>query len=83
VIAGHVHEMMHGTVDGVEYVSAPSAGGHLRDSGKYGDGWFFGYIVATINGSDVQFEVHELPAPNGEGRVNSLPDWGMFGLLKK
>ncbi len=35
VVAGHVHEMMHGTVDGVEYVSAlPSAGGHLRDSGE-------------------------------------------------
>ena len=41
VVAGHVHEMMHAKLGGVEYISAPSAGGHLRDSGKYEDGWFF------------------------------------------
>ena len=34
VIAGHVHEMMHLTLDGVEYISAPSAGGHLRAPGS-------------------------------------------------
>ncbi len=83
VVAGHVHEMMHLTLDGVEYISAPSAGGHLRSSEKYEDGWFFGYIVATVKGADVQFDVHELPAPNGDGRVTPLSDWGMVGLLKK
>jgi predicted phosphodiesterase len=83
VIAGHVHEMMHLTLDGVEYISAPSAGGHLRASGKYEDGWFFGYIVATVNGTDVQFGIHELPAPDGDGRVTPLSDWGAVGLVKK
>ena len=83
VIAGHVHEMMHLTLDGVEYISAPSAGGHLRNSIKYEDGWFFGYILATVNGGDVQFEVRELPAPNGEARVTPLAAWGVAGLLAR
>jgi len=81
VIAGHVHEMMHATLDGVEYISAPSAGGHLRASGKYEDGWFFGYIVVTVNGTDVQVEVRELPPPNGEGRSTPLSAWGVVGLV--
>lgn len=83
VIAGHVHEMMHLSLDGVEYISAPSAGGHLRSTEKYEDGWFFGYILATVHGSEVEFSIHELPAPNGEGRVTPLSDWGVAGLLKK
>jgi hypothetical protein len=82
VIAGHVHEMMHLSLDGVEYISAPSAGGHLRASGKYEDGWFFGYIVATVSGTDVSFEVRELPQPNGEGRATLLSAWGAVGLLR-
>ena len=48
VIAGHVHKLAHGEVDGVTYISMPSAGGHLRDTGKYEDGWFFGYAVAEV-----------------------------------
>jgi hypothetical protein len=83
VIAGHVHEMMHGSLGGVEYISVPSAGGHLRLSGKYEDGWFFGYIMATISGTDVTFEVRELPPPNGEGRVTPLSAWGAAGLVRK
>jgi hypothetical protein len=83
VVAGHVHEMLHSTLNGIEYISAPSAGGHLRSSEKYEDGWFFGYILATVNGSDVQFEVRELPTPNGAGRTTPLSTWGMAGLLKK
>jgi hypothetical protein len=83
VIAGHVHEMMHASLDGVEYISAPSAGGHLRASGKYEDGWFFGYIMATVTGTDVSFEVRELPEPNGEARVTPLSAWGAVGLIKR
>jgi hypothetical protein len=83
VVAGHVHEMMHLTLDGVEYISAPSAGGHLRASEKYEDGWFFGYTVATVRGTEIDFEIHELPAPHGEGRVTPLSEWGIVGLLKK
>lgn len=82
VIAGHVHEMMHAKLGGVEYISAPSAGGHLRASGKYEDGWFFGYMLATVNGTDVELAVHELPAPNGEGRVTPAAAWGMLGMMR-
>jgi hypothetical protein len=82
VIAGHVHEMMHGTLDGVEYVSVPSAGGHLRATGKYEDGWFFGYMLATASGGQVSFEVKELPPPNGEGRSTALAAWGSVGLIR-
>jgi len=83
VVAGHVHEMMHAALDGVEYISAPSAGGHLRASGQYEDGWFFGYIMVTVRGTAVTFEVRELPAPNGEARVTQLESWGVAGLIKK
>jgi len=83
VIAGHVHEMMHLSLGGVEYISAPSAGGHLRNTGKYEDGWFFGYILATVNGTDVQFEVRELPQPNGEARATPLSAWGLAGLMQR
>ena len=83
ILAGHVHEMMHFNLGSIEYISVPSAGGHLRASGQYEDGWFFGYIVATVNGTDVKFEVHELPPPNGLGRVTPISDWGAVGLLKR
>ena len=83
VIAGHVHEMMHATLDGIEYVSVPSAGGHLRNSNKYDDGWFFGYIVVTVDGKNANFEVHELGPPNGEARITPLSAWGAAGLLDK
>jgi hypothetical protein len=82
VVAGHVHQMMHAKLGSVEYISAPSAGGHVRDLGGYAEGWFFGYILATVKGTDVQFEVHELPAPNGGGRVTAAGAWGMLGLLR-
>ncbi len=81
IIAGHVHEMMHLNVADVEYISVPSAGGHLRASVKYEDGWFFGYILATVDGAKATFEIHELPPPNGEARVTPLSAWGAAGLV--
>jgi Icc protein len=83
VISGHVHEMLRFELDGVDYVSLPSAGGHLRASGEYRDGWFFAYTVVEARGGAATFEVHELKAPHGQGRVTTLSDWGMLGLLKK
>ena len=76
VIAGHVHQLIHADVDGVTYLSLPSAGGHLRASEKYEDGWFFGYTRVEVNGTDVTFRVHDL-----KGRVTSLQDWGKTGLV--
>ena len=80
VIAGHVHEMLHAELDGVAYISAPSAGGHLRASGKYEDGWFFGHILADVHGSAVTLEIKETGAPHGQARITHLDDWGLAGL---
>jgi predicted phosphodiesterase len=83
VIAGHVHQMLHLELEGVTYVSLPSAGGHLRLSGAYEDGWFFGYILATIRGKNADFQIKEITSPRGKGRITKLGDWGMAGLVKK
>jgi 3',5'-cyclic-AMP phosphodiesterase len=68
VIAGHVHQLLHVSLDGVTYFCAPSAGGHLRASEKYEDGWFFGYTVVTVAGGAVTFEINS----NLDGRVTGL-----------
>ena len=80
VLAGHIHQLLNFELDGVRYVSMPSAGGHLRASGEYQAGWFFGYTTVQIEGAAAQFTVHELKAPKGRGRVTALGDWGMLGL---
>jgi predicted phosphodiesterase len=80
VIAGHVHELLHVDLEDVSYVSVPSSGGHLRLSGQYEDGWFFGYTLVTVHGTDVTLQIKELSAPYGKGRVNSLADWELTGL---
>jgi 3',5'-cyclic-AMP phosphodiesterase len=75
VIAGHIHEMLHMELDGVSYVSLPSAGGHLRLSGRYEDGWFFGHTVVEVRATGVRFEIREI-----DGRITSLSDWGNVGV---
>src|SRR5436305_38828 len=40
-ISGHIHQLIHTEFDGVTYYAVPSAGGHLRLTAKYEDGWFF------------------------------------------
>jgi predicted phosphodiesterase len=80
VVAGHVHQLLHTELETVSYLSVPSAGGHLRLSAQYRDGWFFGYTVVTVRGAAVSFEIKELPAPFGGGHVTSLADWGLTGL---
>ena len=77
VVAGHIHEMLHMEFEGVSYVSLPSAGGHLRLSGRYEDGWFFGYTLVEVRGADIRFDIKEI-----EGRVTGLGDWGNLGLAK-
>ena len=82
VIAGHLHEMLHAQLEGVDYVSMVSAGGHLRGSAKYADGWFFGYAVVDVKAADAEFHIRELGAPFGEGRSTALKDWGPAGLIR-
>jgi len=80
VIAGHVHQILHVAFEGVTYFSVPSSGGHLRASGQYEDGWFFGYTLITVQGAAVAFEIKELAPPHGQSRVTGLADWGLTGL---
>ena len=74
VIAGHIHKLAHAEVDGITYISMPSAGGHLRDTGKYEDGWFFGY--ATFDGGEMTFKQIDGPA-------TKLKDWSIAGLIPR
>ena len=76
VIAGHVHQLIHAELEGVTYLTLPSAGGHLRLSGKYEDGWFFGWTAVEVRGREVGFQVHAL-----DGATTPLGAWGRAGLL--
>jgi len=80
VIAGHVHQMLHLELDGVTYLSMPSSGGHLRNSRKYEDGWFFGQTAVDVRAPEAVFRIAELKPPLGRGRVTTLQDWGKVGL---
>jgi len=82
VIAGHIHQLLHFELQGVTYVSMASSGGHLRASGEYGDGWFFGHVLVEVNATKVGFKIEELKPPHGQGRVTRLTDWGMLGLVQ-
>jgi hypothetical protein len=70
-------------LEGITYLSLPSAGGHLRASAQYNSGWFFGHTLAQANGNHLDFRIEELKPPHGEGRTTQLSDWGMLGLIKK
>lgn len=78
VVAGHIHQMLRFELGGVTYVSLPSAGGHLRLTGAYQDGWFFGYSFIHAEGTNLDWEIHST-----DGRASRLADWGMTGLVKK
>ena len=75
VLAGHVHQLIHAPLEGVTYYALPSAGGHLRLTGKYEDGWFFGWTNVEVKGTEVAFQVHSV-----DGHVTQLSDWGRAGL---
>ncbi len=80
VIAGHLHEMLHFQLEGIDYISMPSAGGHLRGTREYADGWFFGYAAVLVGGNKADFRIHELGSRAQSGRVTDLSDWGPAGL---
>lgn len=83
VIAGHLHQMLHFQLEGVTYVSMPSSGGHLRLSGAYEDGWFFGHAQVRVHDKEIEFQIREIGPPRGQSRVTKLADWGMLGLVQK
>jgi Icc protein len=75
VIAGHLHQMLEVDLEGVRYISMASAGGHMRGTEQYGDGWFFGYALVGVRGQALDFHVKELKSPQGHGRVTQPKDW--------
>ena len=79
VIAGHIHQMLRFEVEGVTYLSMPSAGGHLRLEKQYDKGWFFAHTLVSVEGDSVSFEIKEAAPPYGESRVSKLTDWGVAG----
>ena len=79
VIAGHVHQMLDIDLEGVKYLSMASAGGHLRGTEQYRDGWFFGYALVGVRGLTVYLQIKELKPPLGQGRVTGLKDWRKAG----
>ena len=84
IIAGHVHQLLHFSLEGIEYISMPSAGGHLRpEQPAYEAGWFFGHALATVHDKEVKFQFEELKPPLGQGRVSTPGEWGMLGLLQQ
>ena len=82
-VAGHIHGLIHSQLEGINYVSVPSAAGSLRATRRYQDGWFYGYSVVEVGPKGVTWEVHELKPPHGEGRVTKIQDWGKSGYLDK
>jgi Icc protein len=80
VIAGHVHQLLHIDLEGVQYLSLPSSGGHLRGSKKYEDGWFFAYTLVDVRGQDASLQIRELKPPHGQGRITTPQEWGKLGL---
>jgi Icc protein len=81
VIAGHVHQMLRFNLQGVTYLSMPSAGGKLRSSEKYAEGRFFGHALVAVRGTDIDFQIEELKPPHGHGQVTKPTDWDMLGLV--
>ncbi|HEX6545493.1 MAG TPA: metallophosphoesterase [Bryobacteraceae bacterium] len=82
VIAGHIHQMLRFELDGITYLSMPSAGGHLRASKRYEDGWFFGHTLVEDTGGVLRFQVEEVRSPFGKGRLTQAQDWGVAGLAR-
>jgi predicted phosphodiesterase len=80
VVAGHIHQLVRARLESVTYLSMPSSGGHLRLSGRYEDGWFFGYAVVEVRGGQAAIRIKELKPPHGRGRATGLEDWGKTGL---
>ena len=65
VISGHVHQYDRMEQGGVTYLMVCSSGGHLRTADGGEDpshGWFFGYIMATVDGPRVEFTLRPLHA---------------------
>lgn len=75
IVSGHVHQMIHSNFEGITYLSMPSAGGHLRASMKYEDGWFFAHTRVDVTDTGVNFQIKEI-----NNRTTTPADWTASGL---
>lgn len=80
IVAGHIHQMLHFELDGVTYLSMASSGGHLRNSKRYEDGWFFQHTLVSVHDGSTRFAIKETAAPYGQSRISQPADWGAAGL---
>ncbi len=67
VVSGHGHQYVHAVLDDVVYLEAPSSGGRLKGQG-FAQGWFYGHLLVTVQGSNVDVTASEIGAPFGQGR---------------
>jgi len=59
VVSGHGHQYVRAVQDGIVYLEAPSSGGKLKGQG-FEQGWFFGQVLVTVKGSNVDMKVMPL-----------------------
>ncbi len=67
VVSGHGHQFVRLMQDGIVYLEAGSSGAKLKGEG-FSAGWFFGHILARVQGSNVDMTVNEVGEPFGKGR---------------
>ena len=73
VVSGHGHQFVRAVQDGITYLEAPSSGGKLKGEG-FAQGWFYGQVLVTVKGKNVDMSVKEIGAPFGQGRVMKASD---------
>jgi Icc protein len=59
VVSGHGHQYVRAVQDGIVYLEAPSSGGKLKGQG-FEQGWFFGQVLVTVKGSNVDMKLMPL-----------------------
>jgi Calcineurin-like phosphoesterase len=59
VVSGHGHQYVRAVQDGIVYLEAPSSGGKLKGLGA-AQGWFFGDLLVTVKGSNIDVQVRPL-----------------------
>ncbi len=69
VVSGHGHQFVSLARDGVRYIEIGSSGGRMAEAGGFDQGWFYQFGLVEVRGGRAAFEVHELGAPFGRGRV--------------
>ncbi len=81
VVSGHGHQFVKLERDGIQYLEAGSSGASLQRGLSSGqgaaEGWFYGWTLCTVQGSDVKLAWRALttatPGTGASRRTESLP----------